>query len=200
MNDEPGAGLPAGKEACDGLLRVRDHRRGTVAAVATCRHCGVGLCLEHLAEAQRYRPGGTIFGCPHDLSAAGAPSARSGRGRERTRPRARRAPPMSIAAATVRSPARGGVGARLTREGARASDTGTDRAAAPLAERLLLRRDRGRTAPRAGDGLPASQGAEGSRLGPGQDRWPPHLLLRRPRAARRPTRTRRCTRCARRSN
>ena len=27
-------------------------RGEAVAAVATCRHCGVGLCLEHLAEAQ----------------------------------------------------------------------------------------------------------------------------------------------------
>ena len=42
-----------------------------VAAVATCRNCGVGLCLEHLAAAHDYRPGGTLYGCPHDLSAAG---------------------------------------------------------------------------------------------------------------------------------
>jgi hypothetical protein len=46
-------------------------RGEAVAAVATCRNCGVGLCLEHLAVAQRYRPGGTIYGCPHDLSGAG---------------------------------------------------------------------------------------------------------------------------------
>jgi hypothetical protein len=46
-------------------------RGEAVAAVATCRHCGVGLCLEHLAEAQAYRVGGTLFGCPHDLRLAG---------------------------------------------------------------------------------------------------------------------------------
>jgi hypothetical protein len=46
-------------------------RGEAVAAIATCRYCGVGLCLEHLAEAQRHRPGGTLFGCPHDLNAAG---------------------------------------------------------------------------------------------------------------------------------
>ena len=46
-------------------------RGESVAAVASCRSCGVGLCLDHLAEAQSHRPGGTIFGCPHDLSAAG---------------------------------------------------------------------------------------------------------------------------------
>ena len=46
----------------------------TVAAVATCRTCGVGLCLDHLADAQRYLPGGTTYGCHHDLSAAGRPS------------------------------------------------------------------------------------------------------------------------------
>lgn len=61
----------------------------TVAAVATCRTCGVGLCLEHLAEAQRHRPGGTSYGCPHDLSAAGRRSATvgvaGGNGRSRVR-------------------------------------------------------------------------------------------------------------------
>ena len=46
-------------------------RNKAIAAVATCRQCGVGLCLEHLTEAQSYRPGGTTFGCPHDLSLAG---------------------------------------------------------------------------------------------------------------------------------
>lgn len=45
-------------------------RGETGSAVASCGHCQVGLCLEHLAEAQRYRVGGTLFGCPHDLSAA----------------------------------------------------------------------------------------------------------------------------------
>lgn len=44
-------------------------RGESVPAVASCGHCHVGLCVEHLAEAQRYRVGGTLFGCPHDLSA-----------------------------------------------------------------------------------------------------------------------------------
>ena len=38
-----------------------------VAAVATCRHCGVGLCLDHLIDAHSYRVGGTTFGCPHEI-------------------------------------------------------------------------------------------------------------------------------------
>jgi hypothetical protein len=40
------------------------------AAVAVCLNCGAGLCVDHLAEAQSYRIGGTTFGCPHDLAAA----------------------------------------------------------------------------------------------------------------------------------
>ena len=44
-------------------------RGETVAAVATCSHCSVGLCLEHLREQQAYRVGGTVFGCPHNLAA-----------------------------------------------------------------------------------------------------------------------------------
>jgi hypothetical protein len=40
-----------------------------VAAVATCQHCGVGLCLDHLREAHNYTVAGTRFGCPHDLTA-----------------------------------------------------------------------------------------------------------------------------------
>jgi len=43
--------------------------RATTAAVATCHHCGVGLCLEHLSEAHEYRVGGTLYGCPHDFGA-----------------------------------------------------------------------------------------------------------------------------------
>jgi hypothetical protein len=38
-----------------------------VAAVGVCRHCGVGLCLDHLAEAGAYRVGGTTYGCAHEL-------------------------------------------------------------------------------------------------------------------------------------
>ncbi len=45
-------------------------RGEAVGAVATCGNCGVGMCLEHLGEAQSYRVGGTTFGCPHDLTAA----------------------------------------------------------------------------------------------------------------------------------
>jgi hypothetical protein len=41
----------------------------TVPAVATCSHCGVGLCLDHLIEAGKYRVGGTLWACPHDLPA-----------------------------------------------------------------------------------------------------------------------------------
>jgi hypothetical protein len=36
-----------------------------VPAVATCDHCGVGLCLEHLAERQMHSTGGTRLDCPH---------------------------------------------------------------------------------------------------------------------------------------
>jgi hypothetical protein len=41
-----------------------------VAAVGVCRHCGVGLCLDHLVEAGAYRVGGTVFGCGHELPRA----------------------------------------------------------------------------------------------------------------------------------
>ncbi len=39
----------------------------TVSAVGVCRHCGVGLCLDHLVEANEFRVGGTTFACPHAL-------------------------------------------------------------------------------------------------------------------------------------
>ena len=39
----------------------------TVAAVGVCRHCGVGLCLDHLVEASAYRVGGTQYDCGHRL-------------------------------------------------------------------------------------------------------------------------------------
>jgi hypothetical protein len=45
-------------------------RGESATAVATCGHCGVGMCLEHLRKAQSHRVGGTLYGCPHDLSAA----------------------------------------------------------------------------------------------------------------------------------
>jgi hypothetical protein len=39
----------------------------TVAAVGVCRHCGVGLCLDHLIEASEFRVGGTRYACSHAL-------------------------------------------------------------------------------------------------------------------------------------
>ena len=39
-----------------------------VAAVAICKHCGVGMCLEHFFMAQDYRVGGTTYGCRHGIS------------------------------------------------------------------------------------------------------------------------------------
>ena len=41
-----------------------------IAAVGTCEHCGVGLCLDHLIEASEFRVGGTLFGCPHQIPAS----------------------------------------------------------------------------------------------------------------------------------
>jgi hypothetical protein len=38
-----------------------------VAAVGVCRHCGVGLCLDHLVEGSRYRVGAARYGCGHEL-------------------------------------------------------------------------------------------------------------------------------------
>jgi hypothetical protein len=38
-----------------------------VPAVGLCRHCSVGLCLDHLIEASEYRVAGTVFGCPHGM-------------------------------------------------------------------------------------------------------------------------------------
>lgn len=39
----------------------------TITAVGTCKHCSVGLCLDHLIEAREYRVGGTTYGCPHEI-------------------------------------------------------------------------------------------------------------------------------------
>jgi hypothetical protein len=39
----------------------------SVPAVAVCRHCNVGLCLDHLIEASEYRVAGTTFGCSHEI-------------------------------------------------------------------------------------------------------------------------------------
>ena len=43
-----------------------------VPAVGVCQHCGVGLCLDHLIEAQEYRVGGTTYGCAHAMPSIGA--------------------------------------------------------------------------------------------------------------------------------
>lgn len=39
----------------------------SVPAVGVCRHCGVGLCLDHLVEARDFRVGGTLYACRHEL-------------------------------------------------------------------------------------------------------------------------------------
>lgn len=46
---------------CFECAKVHD----AVPAVGVCRHCGVGLCLDHLAEAAEFRAGGTLYGCGH---------------------------------------------------------------------------------------------------------------------------------------
>ncbi len=40
-----------------------------VAAVAVCKNCGVGMCLEHFLSAHDYRASGTTYGCRHHLPA-----------------------------------------------------------------------------------------------------------------------------------
>lgn len=39
----------------------------TVAAVAICQHCGVGLCFDHLIEETHSVIGGTHEGCRHEV-------------------------------------------------------------------------------------------------------------------------------------
>lgn len=39
----------------------------SVPAVATCRHCGVGLCLEHFGAEVDYETYGIHYTCQHDL-------------------------------------------------------------------------------------------------------------------------------------
>ena len=41
----------------------------TVPAVATCTHCGIGICLEHFQAEQDYRVGGSTYGCRHNIGA-----------------------------------------------------------------------------------------------------------------------------------
>ena len=69
------------------------------------------------------------------------------------------------------------------REGARPPGPGPHPAPVAQPGRLLLRPDRRRAAARAGDRLPAPEGAEGSRADRRRDRGAAHLLLREPRAA-----------------
>jgi hypothetical protein len=45
-----------------------------VPAAGVCRHCNVGLCVEHLLEANAHRVGGTTFGCPHTVSLVKSPA------------------------------------------------------------------------------------------------------------------------------
>ena len=39
----------------------------TVPAVAVCQHCGVGLCLDHLIDADEFAIGGTHYACSHEI-------------------------------------------------------------------------------------------------------------------------------------
>ena len=48
---------------CFECAKVND----TVAAVALCQHCGVGLCLDHLVEAHEFTVAGTHYACPHEV-------------------------------------------------------------------------------------------------------------------------------------
>ena len=48
-------------------------------AVAVCRDCGAGLCLEHVAVDQRDEVGGMQMGCSHELS-QGLRAATAGKG------------------------------------------------------------------------------------------------------------------------
>ena len=48
---------------CFECAKVND----TVPAVGVCRHCGVGLCLDHLAETNAFTVGGTHYACRHDI-------------------------------------------------------------------------------------------------------------------------------------
>lgn len=54
---------------CFECAKVRD----VVPAVGICQHCGVGLCMDHLAETHDYRVGGTIYSCGHTLPPRDAP-------------------------------------------------------------------------------------------------------------------------------
>jgi hypothetical protein len=51
---------------CFECARVND----TVAAVGVCRHCGVGLCLDHLIESHAFTVAGTHYACSHRIPRA----------------------------------------------------------------------------------------------------------------------------------
>jgi hypothetical protein len=51
---------------CFECAKVND----TVAAVAVCQHCGAGLCLDHLIEANACTVAGTHYACPHQIPQA----------------------------------------------------------------------------------------------------------------------------------
>jgi hypothetical protein len=59
----PGSGSRRNSVNCFECAKVKDE----VAAVGVCRHCGVGLCFDHLIEAGEFRVGGTTYGCSHEL-------------------------------------------------------------------------------------------------------------------------------------
>lgn len=52
----------------------------TETAVGMCRHCGAGLCREHLEQARAYRVGGmAAYACQHKFSLSTGPGAASSR-------------------------------------------------------------------------------------------------------------------------
>lgn len=51
---------------CFECAKVND----SVVAVAVCRHCGVGLCLDHLIEAHEFTVTGTHYACSHRIPRA----------------------------------------------------------------------------------------------------------------------------------
>ena len=61
------------------VLRVKGTKKGlALTADVNPRYCFADPtrgAAHAVAEAQRHRPGGTLFGCPHDLNAAARPDA-----------------------------------------------------------------------------------------------------------------------------
>lgn len=48
---------------CYECAKVND----TIPALGVCQRCGVGLCLDHLAEAHAFTVGGTHYACMHEI-------------------------------------------------------------------------------------------------------------------------------------